>query len=336
MSKLRWGILATGYIAGRFAEGIASSNTGELVAVSSRTLEAAKEFALRYDVSKAYSSHEELLSQPDVDAVYIATPHPFHAALAIAAAQAGKHILCEKPIAMNLADTKSIIAACQAAEVTLMEAYMYRCHPQSAKIVELVRSGEIGEVRLVQAAFGFNVPFDPEGRLFAKRLGGGAILDVGGYPASFACMVADAASGKPDTAVSCVGALGRIDPRCDSDTLALANLAFDSGVSAQISVSTQLSQNNVARIYGEKGSIEVALPWIVARDGGEWGITLHREGAETPETVTGYERRGLYGVEADCFAQLVAGSPPGAPCMRDADTLRVNAILESWQAQLRA
>lgn len=336
MSKLRWGILATGYIAGRFADGIASSNTGELVAVSSRSLEAAEEFASRYAAPKAYASHAALLSQPDIDAVYIATPHPFHAQLAIAAAQAGKHILCEKPIAMNLAETEAIIAACHAAKVTLMEAYMYRCHPQSAKVVELIRSGEIGEVRLVQAAFGFNAPFDPEGRLFAKRLGGGAILDVGGYPASFACMVADAASGRSDTAVSCVGAVGRIDPRCDSDTIAIANLAFDSGLAAQISVSTQLSQNNIARVYGEKGSIEIALPWIVARDGGEWSITLHREGAETPETVTGYERRGLYGVEADCFAQLVAGASPSAPCMRDSDTLRVNAILEDWQAQLRA
>ncbi|EDY81799.1 Oxidoreductase family, NAD-binding Rossmann fold protein [Verrucomicrobiia bacterium DG1235] len=336
MKKLRWGILATGYIAGRFADGLATSHTGELIAVSSRSLKSAQTFASKYGRVNAYASQEELLSQPDVDAVYIATPHPFHAELAIAAAKAGKHILCEKPIAMNMAETEAVISAAETAGVTLVEAYMYRCHPQSAKVVELIKKGKIGKVRLIQAAFGFNAPFDPSGRLFAKELGGGAILDVGGYPASFACMIADTASDSENIAVKCVGGLGRIDPRCETDTIAIANLEFENGIAAQISVSTQLNQNNIARVYGEKGSIEIPLPWIVARDGGEWSFDISSDGKDKPKKITGNEPRGLYGVEADCFAEIVAGQKPSAPCMRIPDTRRVNTILEDWQNQLKS
>ncbi|MBD5782351.1 Gfo/Idh/MocA family oxidoreductase [Pelagicoccus sp. NFK12] len=334
MPKLRWGILSTGFIAGRFAEGVASSNSGKLVGVSSRNLETAQEFAAKHGNCSAYGSHAELLARDDLDAVYVASPHPFHAEMAIAAAEAGKHILCEKPIAMNSQETEAIIAAAEKAVVTLVEAYMYRCHPQTAKVAQLIREGAIGEVKLVQAAFGFHAPFDPEGRLFAKQLGGGGILDVGGYPASFACMVADLANGGSETAVTCSGGLGQIDPRCGTDTLAIANLDFSSGLRAQISCSTQLAQNNHVRIYGSEGWIDIAEPWIVSPRGGVWSFHHYRSDASKPDIVSGQDRRELYGVEADTFAQLVAGERPNAPYMTLSDTRRTNQILEDWQKQL--
>lgn len=236
---------------------------------------------------------------------------------------------------MDVAETEAIIAAAAAAKVTLVEAYMYRCHPQTEKAVELIKNGVLGKIRLVQATFGFHAPFNAQGRLFDRSLGGGAILDVGGYPASFACMVADAANQGEETAVACVGVLGHIDPQCDSDTIAIANLRFDNGISAQISVSTQLAQNNAARVYGDKGYLEIPVPWIVAPKGGTWSIDLHLNGAAEPERLSGVEERGLYGVEADCFAEIVSGQNPRAPYMSISDTLRVNSILESWQLQLR-
>ncbi|MDQ8188265.1 Gfo/Idh/MocA family oxidoreductase [Pelagicoccus sp. SDUM812002] len=334
MQKLRWGILSTGFIAGRFAEGIASSNTGVLTAVSSRSLESAETFARQHGGCEAYGSHAELLSQESVDAVYVASPHPFHAEMAIAAAKAGKHILCEKPIAMNMQETEAIIAAAKAAGVILVEAYMYRCHPQTAKVAQIIRDGIIGDVKLVQAAFGFHAPYDPKGRLFAKELGGGGILDVGGYTASFACMVADLASGGTETEVACVGGAGQLDTQCGTDTLAIANLRFSNGVCAQISCSTQLAQNNHVRIYGTKGWIDVAEPWIVTPHGGDWSIELHLADQDQAETIRGHESRELYGVEADTFARLVAGEKPDAPYMSLSDTKRVNQILADWLGQI--
>ncbi len=326
--------MATGNIAGRFAEGIASSNTGELAAVSSRSLESAQAFANKFGGGAAYGSHAELLAQDEIDAVYIASPHPFHAEMAIAAARAGKHILCEKPIAMNMEEAEAIIAAAQEAGVVLVEAYMYRCHPQTAKVAQLLREGAIGEIKLVQAAFGFRAPYDPQGRLFAKELGGGGILDVGGYTASFACMVADIANGGEETQVTCSGGTGQIDAQCGTDTLALANLTFSNGVRAQLSCSTQLAQDNHVRIYGSKGWIDISEAWIVSPLGGDWSFDLHRADEQTPEIISGHESRELYGVEADTFAQLVAGDEPEAPYMRISDTRRVNQILADWLQQL--
>lgn len=336
MQSIRWGILATGNIAGAFARGLKSSRTGSLHAVSSRALDSAEAFAKEHGAAKAYPSHSELLADPEVDAVYIATPHPFHVDLAVEAAQAGKHILCEKPLAMNMEEIDRIIAAAKQAGVTLVEAYMYRCHPQTEKAVELIREGTLGQINLVQANFGYHAPFNPQGRHFAKNLGGGGILDVGGYPASFACMVADAMGTETNVAVKTLGSVGTIHPETDTDTLAITNLSFANGLAAQLSASTQTAQSNQVRIYGSKGWLEIDSPWIVNPKGGDWHLTLHLDAGDgQPERITGHDPRGLYGIEADCFAEVLEGRVPSAPCMTIPDTIRVNQILADWQEQLR-
>lgn len=138
---LTWGILGAGRIAGAFARGLAKSKTGKLLAVGSRSLEKAQAFGKEFGASRCYGSYPELLADRDVRAVYIATPHPQHAQWAIAAAQAGKGILCEKPLTMNFAQAQAVVEAARCNNVFLMEAFMYRCHPQTAKLVELIRQG---------------------------------------------------------------------------------------------------------------------------------------------------------------------------------------------------
>ena len=137
-TKLKWGLLASGRIANAFAKGVLASQNGQLVAVGSRSQEKADEFAKQYDIPNRHGSYEALLADPEVDAVYISTPHPGHAEWAIKAAEAGKHILCEKPITMNASQAMAVIEAARQNDVFLMEAFMYRCHPQTEKLRELL------------------------------------------------------------------------------------------------------------------------------------------------------------------------------------------------------
>ena len=172
-AMLSWGIIGLGNIARQFARGLARSATGELVAVGSRTRESADRFAGEFSFDRAYPSYEELLADPHVDAVYVATPHPLHAEWVVKSAEAGKHILCEKPMGINHAQTMGMIEAAARHDVFLMEAFMYRCHPQTLKIVELIKEGAIGQVRAMEGTFGFHASFTSQGRLFSQELAGG-------------------------------------------------------------------------------------------------------------------------------------------------------------------
>ena len=241
---LNWGILATGRIAGIFATGVARSTSGRLAAVGSRGIDSARRFASEFGVPRAHGSYEELLADPEVQAVYIATPHPQHVEWVIRAAEAGKHVLCEKPIGLNRAEAMVAAAACRAHNVLLMEAFMYRCHPQTAKIVELVSSGALGKVGLIQATFGFNAGFNPTSRLWSNSLGGGGILDVGCYPVSMSRLIAGAASGQPFADPVSVTGAGQLHPETGVDVQAAATLKFASGLIAQVATSIGLSQDN--------------------------------------------------------------------------------------------
>lgn len=191
-TSLNWGILGAGRIAGIFARALPHSKTGRLAAIGSRSAEKAGAFAREFGDVKAHGSYEALIADPAVQAVYIATPHPDHAAWVIRAAEAGKHVLCEKPLGLNHPEAMVAAEACRAHGVLLMEGFMYRFHPQTAKIVELVRSGVLGTVGLVQATFGFAAAYAPGHRKWADQYGGGGILDVGCYPVSFARLIAGA------------------------------------------------------------------------------------------------------------------------------------------------
>src|SRR4028119_1028951 len=165
--QVAWGILGTGNIARTFAKAVGESKTGRLVAIGSRSQESADKFGSEFEVLHRHATYEELLSNPEVQAVYISTPHPQHAEWAIKTADAGKHILCEKPLTMNYPEAMAVVEAAVRNDVFLMEAFMYRCHPQTARLVELVREGSIGDVRVIESNFSFNTDANRSHRLIS-------------------------------------------------------------------------------------------------------------------------------------------------------------------------
>lgn len=327
--KINWGILSTGRIAGIFAEGVIGSKTGRLAAVGSRKLSHAQKFAKKYRIPKVHGSYEELLKDPSVDAVYIATPHPMHEKWAVRAAKAGKHILCEKPLGMKAAETKRMLAAAKKHKVFFMEAFMYRCHPQTAKIVQLIRSGLIGEVRLIEASFCFNNPVDPKHRLFNKKLGGGGILDIGCYPASFARLVAGAAHKKPFLdPIQVKSFLHR--GKTGVDEWAIATLKFKGDILAEISCASRAQKNNTARICGSKGTLTIERPWFASWGPGKSKITFQKNWQFKPRTIEVKADRGLYAIEADTVGEALRKGRRESPAMPWADSLGNAKLLDEW------
>ena len=183
MHSLRWGIIGTGNIAHTFARALQVAKKGSLVAVGSRSVNTAQAFGKEFNVAPelCFGSYLDLLNSDQVDIVYICTPHPQHYDLALTTAKHGKHMLIEKPMAMTHAQVTSILHVAKESGVFVMEAYMYRCHPQTLKLVDMIKSGVIGKVKLIRANFSFDGrSLGPTSRLWRNELGGGAILDIGG------------------------------------------------------------------------------------------------------------------------------------------------------------
>lgn len=333
---LRWGILATGHIAGVFARGLRSAQAGHLVAVGSRDVDSARRFgdAHGIDPAHAHGGATALLADETVEAVYVATPHPFHHDAVLAALAAGKHVLCEKPIGMSLAEVDAMQAAAREHGRTLMEAWMYRCHPQTLRLQDLLRDGVIGEPRHVQAAFSFNAPFDPAGRLWNKALGGGGILDVGGYPLSYARMVAGVAQGVGFVEPETLHGVGVVHPETGTDVRASAVAHFPGGMTAELSCGTDVQQQNVVRIYGSAGHIVVPSPFVITRDIAPTTIEVWRDEAKMPVVETITPDRDLYAYEADAFAAAVRAGQGEVPPSTWADTRGNLAGLLDWCAQV--
>ena len=332
-AKLNWGILTTGWIARKFATDLRQSQTGRLVAVGARRQADAEKFARDFGGARAHGSYAALLADPAVQAVYIATLHPFHAEWAIKAAAAGKHILCEKPLALDLTDARRILAAARQHGVLLMEAYMYRCHPQTLKLVELVRGGAIGEVRLIQAKFSVAREFDPEHRIFKRELGGSAILDLGGYPVSFSRLIAGAAGGQPFAEPVEFRATGRLHPVARTDDYAAAAVKYPGGIIAELACGSTVVHEISARIHGSRGWLDVPTPFFPNLDGQDTRFFLHRAGAAAPEEFA-YPGggAGLYAHEADAVAAALARGDHEVPQMTWADTLGNTVVLDDWLA----
>lgn len=332
-SKLAWGILSTGRIAGVFARGLKESSTGTLVAVGSRTQEAADRFGKEFGITRCHASYEALLADPTVQAVYIATPHPLHALWTIRAAEAGKHVLCEKPLALNEAEATAAIEAARRHGVFLMEAFMYRCHPQTAKLVEQIKAKAIGEVRVIQATFSFQAGFNPEGRLLNNALGGGGILDVGCYPMSMARLIAGAALGRDFSEpleIKGVGVLGEVT-RVDEVAVAVAK--FPGNIVAQLSTGVLVNQENILRIFGTEGSITVPAPWGLG-GAGTLKIIVNKKGAAAPEEIEIISPVGSYALEADMVAKTLDRRQGIPPAMTWDDSLGNMRALDKWRREI--
>lgn len=179
-----WGIVGTGFIASKFADAVPFVSSAKLMAVASRSNEKASEFGLKYGVSKCYGSYKALYDDPEIDVVYIATPHTDHYEQTMHALEKGKHVLCEKPMTTTIKQAEEMIQKAKEKNLFFMEA-MWTCFlPSYQKVFELIEHGVIGEVRQVISDFSFCLPFDPKARHFNKELGGGSLLDVGPYPCS--------------------------------------------------------------------------------------------------------------------------------------------------------
>ncbi len=327
---LNWGIIGCGGIARKFAKGLASGDTGVLLATGSRTKDKAEAFASEHGAARAYGSYEDLLADPDVRAVYIATPHTSHAEWTVKAAEAGKHILCEKPLAVTHGEAMQSVEAAHRNGVLLMEAFMYRCHPQTVRLVELIKEGTVGEVRFIRAAFGFAAKFNPEGRLFSNALAGGGILDVGCYPVSLARLVAGAAAGcdflEPDE----VRAAGTLT-ETGVDACTAAVLKFPGGIVAEVSTAVQVQLVNDAHIFGTEGSIHVPMPWQPGRENPPTIIVKRSD--EEPREIP-IDCGHLYSYEADVVAAHAGDLQVPSPAMSPADSLGNMKVLDAWRAAI--
>lgn len=330
--KINWGILGTGGIARKFANHLPESVTGQLVAVGSRTRARARDFAAEFGPARAHGSYEALLADPAVHAVYVAVPHPSHREWAIRAAQAGKHLLCEKPLALNRIDAAAMIAAARTHGVFLMEAFMYRCTPQTDALVQLLQAGAIGRLTSIEACFWLDRPFDPAHRLFNRDLGGGAILDLGCYPVSFARRMAGAAAGEYFAEPTDLQAAGRIHPATRTDEFATLDLKFPGGIEARLWCGAIGRQEVFAKLHGTEGSIEVPAPWQPGFNGHPDHVLIRRRGEEEVARIHCRAPRGLYALEADVVgAALVAGRKEARE-MSWEDSLGNLRVLDAWRA----
>jgi len=331
----RWALVGAGNIAGAFAAALNHSDKHDIVAVASRNKARAAGFVSKHDCNgaRAYGSYAEAIADPNVQAVYIATPHQDHARLSIEAAEAGKHILVEKPAGVNAAEVMAMQVAAHEARTFWMEAFMYRCNPQTARIVEIVRSGEIGVVRMVDASFGFPAPEDqPERRLLNPALAGGGILDVGLYPVSFARLIAGAASDQPfanPVKISALGTLGATGV----DEMAGATLLFEVGMIAQVKTSLSAMLMNDAYVYGTLGRIHVPQPWQPGLADGEARITVKPYLGEGREEVI--STGTLYLNEAEAVRKAVEAGKPETDEMSWADSLGNARVLDTWRQHLK-
>ena len=340
----RWGILGAGGIARVFANGLLFSKTGRLTAIASVTESRRSALAGDFSIPRSYSRYEDLLADPEVDAVYISLIHPEHARWTIAAARAGKHILVEKPMAMDSREAEQMIQAARQNDVFLMEAFMYRCHPQMARLAEIIRSGAIGDVLAIRSPFSFSTPFDASSRLFSKALGGGGILDVGCYPASLSRFVAGAASGKAFAEPERLKAVGTIGPS-GVDTFTAAVLQFPGGIFAEITCGLSCAMPTEAQIFGTRGRIVLPNPWLpsspvrfalkpLPREATfpAERILVWADGRGSPEEVIVTADRDLYAYEADAVDQDI--SRRQSPAMTWDDSLGNMRVLDRWLAEI--
>ena len=335
MEKIKWGIIGPGNIANNFADGLTNSYSGQLVSIASKSEDRRKNFGDKYDIHSdfRFDSYEDIINSEHIDAIYISTPHNLHAEWTIKAAGKGKHVLCEKPGAVNLNEGKKIIEAVKEAGVFYMEGFMYRCHPQIPKLLEIIKNKTIGEIESIETSFGYDTGKTiPESRIFNKELTGGAILDVGLYPISFSRLISGVATGEKFLEPNFINAEGRIGDT-GVDEVAHANLEFKNGIKAKVSTAIRESMKNNAIIVGSEGTIELPDPWMPGRNGGPYHakIIINKNGQEEVIELKGPEH--LFFFEAELASQCIAKEKiqPPHPAMTWEDTLGNLKALDKWR-----
>ena len=315
---IRWGIIGVGWMADQFANGVNAHTASTVHAVSSRELAKAQAFAASHSVAKAYGSIAELVADPDIDAVHVASPHTGHLENALEAIAAGKNVLVEKPICLNAADARTLIDAARAADVFVMEAMWTRYLPHMVELKRVIADGEIGEIVALQADHGQAFPFNPTSRWWDPALAGGALLDIGIYPVAFAHDIL----GVPDSITA-------VAQMTETNVDGHVSMAFMYGARTQASLqSTMWAETpTVAHVSGTKGRIEVAGPF-------------YREAAFrviTADGVREFPYKGVangYAYEAAEVARRITAGEKQSPAMTPEMTLEVMASLDEVRRQI--
>jgi len=302
MDKIRWGILGTGAIAQKFALGLSYVPEAELVAVGSRARRTAEAFADRWSIPHRHSSYEQLAEDPDVDVVYVATPHPMHKDNSMLCLRAGKAVLCEKPLTVNARQAREVIRCARENGAFLMEAMWTRFLPAIGRLREILQAGALGDVRMVKADFCFRARRDPKGRLLNPELAGGGLLDVGIYPVSFTSMV----FGGPPAEVVSMAHIGETGV----DEQAAMVLSYAGGRLAVLSCGIEASMPHEAYVLGTERWVRVHRPFWCTR-----ALTLGRD-ADEQETIelpyegNGYECEAAHVMECLCAGKLESDLMP--------------------------
>jgi len=333
--RLGWGILSTGNIARQLASGVLDSRRGTLAAVGSRDPAAASAFAGEFRIPRHFGSYDEVLRCREVDVVYVALPNSMHHEWTMAALRAGKHVLCEKPLASNVEQANDMFDAAGRAGRVLMEAFMYRSHPQTLAVMDAVRGGAIGELKLIRTSFCYYTRRIEGNIRFSRELAGGGLMDVGCYCISFSRLL----TGAEPTDVAVTGTVHE----SGVDDLAAGTLEFPDGVVASFTCGMRVQADNTAYVCGSEGYIEVPVPWKPPKENATFTIArstpprMDAAGRAGPAPPPREQRvvsagRDLYAVETDDFAAAVLD---GQPCrVTRQDSIGNMVVLDEMRRQM--
>ena len=328
---VKWGILGTGMIARAFASSIKDSQNSKLKYVASRSKESSNKFAEKYNC-EAIEGYDSLIDLKDFEALYIATPHPQHFEFALRALQKGKAVLCEKPMTMNSTEAMILIEAARKNNSLFMEAFMYRVHPQTEKIREIIKDYFLDEPLEIEASFGFKADVPKEHRLVNPELGGGSILDIGCYPMSMSRMVVGIQEGKSFTNPTNLKSKGTLSEN-NVDLYAEAKLEFSNGSSAQISSSINQILPNKVIIKNQRTTLEVVEPWRCGEDvGRKSSIFLSHEGKK--EEIQFNEPIGIFTFEIDHFSEVLLSDSIESNLVSHSDSHGNMIWLDTWRKSI--
>lgn len=307
MEKVRWGVIGAAKIAiEKVIPAMKTSRFCEIIAIASRELEKAQAAAKRLGIARAFGSYYELLASPDIDAVYIPLPNHLHVPWSIQALRAGKHVLCEKPIALSVAEGQQLLGEAQKhPRLKIMEAFMYRFHPQWQRTRELVQQGEIGELRTVHSFFSYH-NVDPTNIRNMAGIGGGGLMDIGCYGISLSRFIFDAEPRR-------VCGMMEYDPQFNVDRLTSVMLEFSTGA-ATFTCATQLTPYQRVHIFGTKGRIEIEIPFNAPPDK-PCRIWLQAQGNLKELT---FDICDQYAIQGELFSQAVIDDTPVPTPLEDA------------------
>ncbi|MDA7867193.1 Gfo/Idh/MocA family oxidoreductase [Verrucomicrobia bacterium] len=319
-SKVRWGIIGTGRIAHQFAAGLEHSETGVLHSVGSRSQDSARAFGNEFKISRCYGTYEELVEDSEIDVVYVATPHSFHSENSMLALNAGKAVLCEKPFTLTAAEARGVVACARSKNQFLMEAMWNRFFPAMTRLRQMLNDGIVGEIKMIEADFGFRSNRTEEPLLFDLNYGGGSLLDVGVYGVSLASQLLG-----PPTKVTSVGSIGPsgVDEQC------AAILSYQGGQLAVIKSSIISETPQEATIIGADGTIRIESPFWCPKT-----LTLIQGEAAKTRVEVPFVGNG-YQYEADEVGRCLRAGQSESELMPLDESLRIMETMDTIKARWR-